>query len=416
VTGTDIVAISVDVGYVTSVFEKAKATIGPAADTVGKTVEISEVSSGLFRVTIFSISNNTPIGNGVVAYLTLNILSNAPGSEATLTNIPSASDPLGEELPVKGSDGTVTILGYLAGDCNDDGTVSIAEVQSAINMALDIIPVEDCVDVNGNGKVSISEVQKVINNHLSITGQDILIDLRGNKILVGKNSSVPLLRLATLTSAPGETIIVPITLDNSPGYDISAILTDISYDSSVFENPTVQIGPAGSAADKDVLFNEISPGILRIGVSGLNQNLIGDGVVAYVIFDIKADAAIDQSTLQNSPEASDPSGNDVPIEGENGTITLMTILYVSHDGICNSHEPCFSFIQNAIDASNSITLINVTEGTYEEDLLIDQPKEFNIQGGWDSTFASPSEETKTNSMTIIDGTVVFDEGCLVIGE
>ena len=40
----------------------------------------------------------------------------------------------------------------------------------------------------------------------------------------------------------------------------------------------------------------------------------------------------------------------------------------------------------------------------------------NFQGGWDSTFTSPSGETKTNSMTIIDGKVVFDEGCLAIGE
>ena len=148
----------------------------------------------------------------------------------------------------------------------------------------------------------------------------------------------------------------------------------------------------------------------------MNQSLIGDGVVAYVIFDIKADAALGHSTLQNSPEASDPSGNDVPIEGENRTITVMTILYVSHDGVCNGKEPCFSFIQDAIDEAGSVTLIKVTEGTYEEDLVIDQPKNLSIQGGWDSTFTSQSGTANINFMTITDGTVVFNEGCLTIGE
>ena len=51
-----------------------------------------------------------------------------------------------------------------------------------------------------------------------------------------------------------------------------------------------------------------------------------------------------------------------------------------------------------------------------EDIVFDELKEIIFQGGWDSIFTSPSGETKTNSMTISDGTVVFDEGCLAIGE
>ena len=46
-------------------------------------------------------------------------------------------------------------------------------------------------------------------------------------------------------------------------------------------------------------------------------------------------------------------------------------------------------------------------------LYSDEPDEIDH---WDSTFSNPSGETKTNSMTIIDGTVVFNEGCLAIGE
>ena len=54
------------------------------------------------------------------------------------------------------------------GDCDASGTVTIAEVQSAVNMFLGLRPVLACVDMDGNGQVSISEVQKVINAFLGL--------------------------------------------------------------------------------------------------------------------------------------------------------------------------------------------------------------------------------------------------------
>lgn len=54
------------------------------------------------------------------------------------------------------------------GDCDNSGTVSIAEVQSAINMFLGMKTVAGCVDTGNDGSVSISEVQKVINGFLGL--------------------------------------------------------------------------------------------------------------------------------------------------------------------------------------------------------------------------------------------------------
>ena len=54
------------------------------------------------------------------------------------------------------------------GDCDNSGTVTISEVQSAINMFLGINPVKLCVNIDGSAGVSISEVQKVINSFLGI--------------------------------------------------------------------------------------------------------------------------------------------------------------------------------------------------------------------------------------------------------
>jgi hypothetical protein len=56
----------------------------------------------------------------------------------------------------------------LPGDCNFDGTVTIAEVQSSINMFLGLKAVESCVDQDGSNSVSIAEVQKVINSFLGL--------------------------------------------------------------------------------------------------------------------------------------------------------------------------------------------------------------------------------------------------------
>ena len=55
-----------------------------------------------------------------------------------------------------------------AGDCDGNGTVSIAEVQNAINMYLGMTAAASCVDSDLGGNVSISEVQKAINGYLGL--------------------------------------------------------------------------------------------------------------------------------------------------------------------------------------------------------------------------------------------------------
>ena len=66
--------------------------------------------------------------------------------------------------------GTVTVGGSSGkpGDCDGNGTVSIGEVQKAINMFLGIQAPGCGVDCNGDGQVSIGEVQKVINAFLGL--------------------------------------------------------------------------------------------------------------------------------------------------------------------------------------------------------------------------------------------------------
>lgn len=57
---------------------------------------------------------------------------------------------------------------YATGNCDGNGIVDIAEVQSAINMFLGLKQVAPCVDEDGSGTVSIAEVQKTINTFLGL--------------------------------------------------------------------------------------------------------------------------------------------------------------------------------------------------------------------------------------------------------
>ena len=63
------------------------------------------------------------------------------------------------------------VIAYLKnmkpGDCDNSGTITIDEVQGAINMYLGLKTPAACVDLNNNG-VSIDEVQKVINGYLGL--------------------------------------------------------------------------------------------------------------------------------------------------------------------------------------------------------------------------------------------------------
>jgi hypothetical protein len=74
-------------------------------------------------------------------------------------------DFAGNAMPAQYS-WTFTTGGGAPGDCDGSGTVSIGEVQKAINMFLGTQAVGCGVDCNGDGAVSIGEVQKVINGFL----------------------------------------------------------------------------------------------------------------------------------------------------------------------------------------------------------------------------------------------------------
>ena len=167
--------------------------------------------------------------------------------------------------------------------------------------------------------------------------------------------------------SPGDTVTIPVTLNYIEGEtpNICSIGIDIGFDPDVLENPQVEIGPAGSDADKDIFSNIVSPGLLRMGILGYNQNIISAGIVANVTFTIKADAPYGTYTLTNTPSASDPDGNAISVTGADGIVSISCPSAVNHPPI--AQEQTVSTDQNtpvdvtllATDADNDLLTYSI---------------------------------------------------------
>lgn len=89
--------------------------------------------------------------------------------------------------------------------------------------------------------------------------------------------------------------------------------------------------------------------------------------------------------------------------------TPVTNIYVSSDGDCRGKTPCYTSIQEAINAATTGSTIRIAQGTYDESIVLNEPKYLTLQGGWDSTFTTQSSCTTVNSITISNGTIAVDK-------
>ena len=67
--------------------------------------------------------------------------------------------------------------------------------------------------------------------------------------------------------------------------------------------------------------------------------------------------------------------------------------YVSPDGTCGGKIPCYTSIQEAINAATTGATIRIAQGTYTESITLSTPKSLTLQGGWDTSFTSQASNT-----------------------
>jgi len=96
--------------------------------------------------------------------------ASAPTQTPTPTNT-ATSTPTPTNTPTVAPAATITPK-PCAGDCNDDGTVTVDEILTMVNIALGNADVSTCLagDVNGDGQVTVDEILTAVNNALDGCG------------------------------------------------------------------------------------------------------------------------------------------------------------------------------------------------------------------------------------------------------
>jgi photosystem II stability/assembly factor-like uncharacterized protein len=127
----------------------------------GSPISGAKVTAG--SVTVATLSNGFYLSSVLNASVNLSV--SATGYQTKTLGI--VSTPAGKVV-ANDIGLSASVMVNKPGDCDGNGTVTIAEVQSAINMFLGLKPVQACVDLDNSGVVTISEVQKVINAFLGL--------------------------------------------------------------------------------------------------------------------------------------------------------------------------------------------------------------------------------------------------------
>jgi len=166
------IAVSVTSLSFGSIYQNSKKSLTIGVNNNGdanlmiQDVSISGEHTSMFTVKGGCIGQTLPAGGS--CSLQVEFTPDSTGAkEATLSILSNDPDTPTFNVSMTGQGVTAPDPGDgCSGDCNDDGSVSISEVQAAVNQFLGINEVQSCNDEDGNGQISISELQKVVNNFL----------------------------------------------------------------------------------------------------------------------------------------------------------------------------------------------------------------------------------------------------------
>jgi hypothetical protein len=196
--------------------------------------------------------------------------------------------------------------------------VSITELRSAINQLLGKEPVTSCVDISGDWTVTIDEVQRILNKHLGITptAAAAAFTAKTANIATTAASGETIIEIGTVkANGNATTVKVPVTLKNALGAGVTSASMDIAYDSTALSVANVELGEASAQAEKEALWNVITPGLLRVAIIGVNVNELNDGVLAYVSFQILSKGV---TKLSITPSTSNLLGQKGEVKGVDG--------------------------------------------------------------------------------------------------
>ena len=193
-------------------------------------------------------------------------------------------------------------IALATGDCDNNGSVTISEVQSSINMFLGLKQIASCVDGDLSGTVSIAEVQKTINTFLGlipantapvanagaaqrvITGASVTLDGSGSsdadRDLLTYSWAFTSMPAGSIASLSSSTIVKPtFTTDIAGSYTLNLVVNDGKVNSTISTvtitaaDPTLQLSEKSSSYFDPVFTNVSMPYYMtstsQMSVSGI---------------------------------------------------------------------------------------------------------------------------------------------------
>ena len=89
-----------------------------------------------------------------------------------------------------------------------------------------------------------------------------------------------------------------------------------------------------------------------------------------------------------------------------GGVTILA--YVSKVEGCGGNNPCYSNIQDALNAVEDGAIIRIGQGYFLEPYALNKPKTITLQGGWDPDFTTQTaNNTFLQTPQVLDGGLVF---------
>lgn len=169
---------------------------------------------------------------------------------------------------------------------------------------------------------------------LTSTGPGGSNTLTKEDVVTVTSEKVTSLTLSSEYAMADQPVSVELELSIAEGETVSSFSTDISYNSTLLENPQGVLWLAGRASSKTLTGQVVSPGIYRITVSGGNSP-IKNGVVAKLTFDVSASAVDgESSTLSHSATGTNQQGAPVAMTPVSGSVTVVGSSSVLGD--CNA--------------------------------------------------------------------------------
>ena len=82
------------------------------------------------------------------------------------------------------------------------------------------------------------------------------------------------------------------------------------------------------------------------------------------------------------------------------------VIYISPDGLCGNHTPCYSRVQEGLDWEGGATYtMKVVHGAYDEDLVLNRDRRIGVDGGWNAAFTTRTSFSSVKSLSILKGII-----------